>query len=54
MDEITTHDELAAAVDAVIDYMSEHEDIFYVSFDAAYQLRDEIARILSDAVQDED
>ena len=51
--EILTHDDLVEHVNELIDYLSEHEDTFYVALDVAHQLRDEIVQITSEELSDE-
>lgn len=46
--EIFSHEELLEAVDAIVDYLSNNEDMFYISLEVSRQLRDEIKQILPD------
>lgn len=51
--EITSHDDLVEHVNELIDFLSEHEDVFYVALEVAHQLRDEIVQITSEDLSDE-
>jgi hypothetical protein len=51
--EILSRDDLVEHVNELIDYLSEHEDTFYVALDVAHQLRDEIVQITSEDLLDE-
>lgn len=51
--EILSRDALVEHVNELIDYLSEHEDVFYVALDVAHQLRDEIVQITSEEQSDE-
>jgi predicted DNA-binding protein len=51
--EILSRDDLIEHVNELIDYLSEHEDAFYVALDVAHQLRDEIIQVTSEEQPDE-
>lgn len=51
--EIHSYDDLVEHANELIDYLSEHENVFYVALDVAHQLRDEIIQITTDDSTDE-
>lgn len=46
--ELTTTDDLIECVDDIIDFLTEHEDVYYLALDVAHQLRDETLRATAD------
>jgi predicted DNA-binding protein len=46
--EITTPEELLEFTDAILDYLTEREDVFYLALDVAHQLRDELMQATSE------
>jgi hypothetical protein len=51
--DINSNEDLLEHVNTLIDFLSEHEDVFYVPLEVAHQLRDEIVQVISKDPMDE-
>lgn len=46
--DIDSNEDLTDHINAIIEFLTEHGDVFYVALDVAYQLQDEILHTISE------
>lgn len=46
--DITTPEDLLECIESIVNYLSHHDDTFYVALELAHQLQDEIIQAIPD------